>query len=90
MDINIKDTIVLSDGNRYVIISKVNYENNVYYYLIDENNNENMKFCVEKAENSSLIEIEDTDLIQQLLPLFLKVTTGVITKEDLEFLEQQS
>ena len=45
MNINIKDILTLSDDNRYVVISKAQYENKQYLYLIDINNNENMKFC---------------------------------------------
>ena len=89
MKIEIKDTIVLSDSNSYVVVSKTDYKDSTYYYLIDRDNNENIKFCAEKPENNSLIEIHDANLIQQLLPLFLKSTSGALTKEDLEFMEGQ-
>ena len=72
MNIGIKDTITLNDNNDYLVISKVNYENNTYYYLIDVLNNENIKFCVEnKNTNNSIIEVIDQSLIQTLLPLFV-------------------
>jgi len=88
MCIDIKDTITLSDDNSYVVVSKVNYKDNTYYYLIDKNNNENLKFCVEKTESKSFLEVEDANLIQQLLPLFLKASSNAITKEDLEIIGQ--
>ena len=88
MDIDVKDIITLSDDNEYVVASKVNYQDSAYYYLIDKDNSENLKFCVEKPENQSLIEIENENLIQNLLPLFLKSSTKAITKEDLVLLEQ--
>ena len=88
MNVEIKDTLTLSDNNSYVIVSKAKHENNTYYYLIDKNNNENIKFCLEKTENNSLLEINDANLIQQLLPLFLKSTSSAITKEDLEIIGQ--
>jgi len=88
MNIDIKDIITLSDDNKYVVASKTSYQESIYYYLIDKDNNENLKFCVENPVNQSLIEVEDKDLIQKLLPLFLESSTKAITKEDLELLEQ--
>ena len=87
MDIGIKDIIELSDDKSYVVISKTIYENKTYYYLIDKDNNENFKFLVENSKNNSLIELEDKNLIQQLLPLFLKSASKVITNEDLELMD---
>jgi len=89
MGINIKDILVLSDDREYVVVSKTSHQGNVYYYLMDKDNNENLKFCVEKTVNKSLLEINDTNLIQQLLPLFLDASSKAITKEDLELLEEQ-
>ena len=89
MNIDIKDIITLSDNNEYVVVSKTDYQDKIYYYLIDKNNNENIKFCVENNENKSLLEIEDTSIIQQLLPLFVESTSKSITKEDLELLTEQ-
>ena len=88
MNIDIKDTVILSDDNSYVIASKVSYQDNTYYYLIDRDNIENIKFCRENKTNSSLVEFENPDLIQQLLPLFMEASTNAITKEDLELLEE--
>jgi len=90
VNIDIKDMLTLSDKNSYVVVSKAKFEKHVYYYLIDKNNNENIKFCVEKAENNSLIEVEDKKLIQQLLPFFLKAASKAITKEDIKLLEEIS
>ena len=88
MDIDIKDIITLSDDREYVVASKTSYQDNVYYYLIGGNSKKNIKFCIENSSNSSLIEIEDKELIQHLLPLFLKATSKSISKEELELLEQ--
>ena len=90
MDIDIKDIITLSDDNEYVVASKINYQDSIYYYLIDKDNNKNLKFCVEKLENQSLIEVEDKNLIQKLLPLFLESSIKAIAKEDLALLEQDA
>lgn len=88
MDIDIKDTIILSDDNEYVVTSKTSYKDDVYYFLIDENNYENIKFCKENIINSSLLEVDDGALIKELLPLFLKSSTNSITKEDLELIRK--
>ena len=71
MIINIKDTLTLDDNNEYVVISKIKYYNKNYYYLLDKNNNDNLKFCYE--DNDELVEIDDRDLVAKLLPLFVEV-----------------
>ncbi|MCL2360689.1 MAG: hypothetical protein FWC73_02610 [Defluviitaleaceae bacterium] len=88
MDIDIKDVIGLSDGRKYVVASKAIFQNNTYYHLIDQSDDTNFKFCIEKSENKSILEVEDKVLIQQLLPLFVEASTNAITKEDLELLEE--
>lgn len=70
MDINIKDIITLDDNNQYVVVSKTIYENKTYYYLIDKNNNTNIKFCYEDL--GDLVEFSDEELMVKLLPLFWK------------------
>ena len=90
MGIDIKDIITLSDDNEYVVVSKTDYQNQIYYYLMDKNSKENIKFCVENSSNSSLIEVEDKELIQRLLPLFLKATSESLSREKLELLEQDT
>lgn len=72
MNIEIKDVVTLSDNIRYAVVSKVNYENNIYYYLTEIENIANIKFLVENKERNSLVEVEDKELIQKLLPLFVK------------------
>ena len=70
MTINIKDTLTLDDGNEYVVISKTNYNNKEYYYLLDKHNFENPLFCYE--ENNKLKELEDKEIATKLLPLFIE------------------
>lgn len=70
MIINIKDTLTLSDNNQYVVISKINYDNKNYYYILDKNNSQNVKFCYK--DNEELVEIDDKELITKLLPLFIE------------------
>ena len=70
MTINIKDSLALDDNNEYVVISKINYETKNYYYLLDKNNEKNLKFCYE--DNEELVEVDDKKLATKLLPLFVK------------------
>ena len=72
MIINIKDTLTLSDNNTYVVISKIYYDSKNYYYLIDKDNNQNIKYCYE--DNLDLVELNDKSLITKLLPLFLNAS----------------
>jgi len=72
MNINLKDKVTLSDGMAYIVVSKIAYQRDIYYYLIEQENYKNIKFLREKSENSSLVEVNDTNLLQILLPLFLK------------------
>lgn len=66
--INIKDTLVLDNDNEYVVVSKTNYNDKIYYYILNNNDNSDFKFCYQ--ENDELIEIEDDKLIKELIPLF--------------------
>ena len=76
MIINIKDTLALSDGNEYVVISKAKYDNKNYYYLVDKNNNNSMKFCYE--DKDELVESLDKELNTKLLPLFYDEIKDII------------
>lgn len=69
MNIDIKDVITLSDNNEYGVVSKTIYENKIYYYLVDINNNSNIKFLFE--EGNKLLELEDEKLIQSIIPKLL-------------------
>ena len=72
-EIEIKDVITLSDNNKYVVCSKINYQDENYLYLIDMVDNTNIKFGLENKHNQqiSIIEVENQEFIATLLPLFL-------------------
>lgn len=74
--INIKDTLVLDDENEYVVVSKANYNDKIYYYIINNNDNSDFKFCYQ--ENDELVEIEDDKLIKELIPLFFNGVKEVL------------
>lgn len=72
MEIDIMDIITLDGKTEYTVASKVSYQNNIYYYLINGSNISDIKFCKEnKDQKNSLDEITDTNLIKTLFPLFL-------------------
>lgn len=81
MNIDIKDTITLSDDNKYIVASKTKRNEKNYYYLVDINNNSNIKFCEE--DNNELIEIDNQEIIQNLIPLFTNEIQDIL-KEILE------
>ncbi len=74
MDIEKQDLITLDDKNEYVVVSKVEYENSFYYYIVDINNPENLKFV--KESNNELFELKDKELITDLIPLFINDTNA--------------
>ena len=79
MNINIKDILKLSDDNKYVVASKVYYDGKDYLYLVDINNNNNLKFCY--LDNDELVEITDKELNTKLLPLFFDKVINIIPIE---------
>lgn len=88
MNIDIRDLITLDDKNKYVVASKTNYENRTYYLLVNSNDMSDVKFCYEKGIDSALLESNDKEINQKLLPLFLKATNKVmdidLSKLDIE------
>lgn len=79
MIINIKDTLTLDDNNEYVVVSKISVDDKNYFYLIDKNDNSNVKFCYQ--DNDELVELNDKELVTRLLPLFVENAKGEL--EDL-------
>jgi len=79
-EIEIKDTLNLSDGNEYVVCSKVNYEGKKYLYLIDIDDYKNVKFCeeVRNPEADKVVNVEDAELIKTLIPMFYEASKGII------------
>ena len=79
MNINIRDILELSDNNRYIVVSKVFYDGKDYLYLVDVNDNDNLKFCY--LDNDEIVEISDKDINTRLLPLFLDKVKETISAE---------
>lgn len=69
MNIKVKDTLLLSDNNEYVVISKLNYDNKIYLLLTNKNM-QDIKFCYQ--DNDEVVIVDDSDVIKNLMALFLK------------------
>ena len=63
--INVNDIIKLSDGIEYLVVSKVNYENNIYLCLL----NNNIKFVL--LDCNKVVEVTDNDILDELLKLII-------------------
>lgn len=79
MDIGIKDILTLSNDNQYVVVSKAYYNGNDYLYLVNVNDNKDMKFCC--VENDSVIEIDNKELNTKLLLLFFNNSKDIFLKQ---------
>lgn len=79
MDINIKDILTLDDDNRYVVVSKIYYNGKDYLYLVDVENNENLKICY--LDGEELVENNSKDLNTELLPLFFGKVKNILKEE---------
>ena len=74
-NVKYKDILTLDDDNEYIVSGIAQYNNKNYLYLVDINNNINIKFV--ELSNNSIIELnkeKDNELIIKLLPLFLEST----------------
>lgn len=79
---NVKDLLTLDDDKEYTIVSKATFDGNLYLYLIDINDNKNLKICAVKQDNEGYLldEIEDSESIQKLLPLFCESSKDMINE----------
>ena len=68
MNIQKNDVLELSDNIKYLVVSKVIYEDNEYFYLVNIVDNSNIKLL--KYENNELISI-DNNILDKLLKLFV-------------------
>lgn len=79
VEINIRDTLVLDNQNEYVVVSKTNYNNIAYYYLIDINHPSNVKICYQ--DYGDLVDVVDRNLMQILMPIFLETSKKYLPTE---------
>ena len=65
--LNLRDIIKINNDN-FIVSGKVNYEDKDYFYLANTNKNNEFKYCT--VNDEYLVEINDSNLIQKLIPLF--------------------
>ncbi len=77
MSINKRDIVTLDDDVKYAVVSKLNYKKETYFCFGDTNNG-NFKILVSNKKDGKLIPVTDPNLIQTLLPLFLKDSINIM------------
>lgn len=78
--IDIKDVLTLEDDKKYVVVSKIDYENKVYFYLVGVEEITDVKFGY--LDNDEFVEINDKELVTKLLPHFYKDVKNNLPKKD--------
>lgn len=64
---NTGDLITLDDGKNYVVISKANYNNRLYYCCIEENDFKTLHYYY--VDNDELVSISQDDIDQELIQM---------------------
>ncbi len=72
----ITDILTLSDGNEYMIASKVDYDYKIYMCLVDINNNQNVKFGY--LDNNEIVIVKKENLSEVLVLKLLQQISKVI------------
>lgn len=78
--IDVKDVLTLEDDKKYVAVSKIDYENKVYFYLVGVEEITDVKFGY--IDNDEFVEINDKELVTKLLPHFYKDVKKNLPKKD--------
>ena len=82
MNIEVKDLVTLDNDIEYIVTSKTTYEDNIYYYFVNNKDSNDFKILRLNKDNNKLIEFDNPDLIKKLLPLFVKETLNSIKDEN--------
>ena len=64
------DVIVLDDLKEYVVVSKVNHNGSDYIFIIEVNNTSNYKIAEVEDGEISVIEADEQELLDEIIPLF--------------------
>lgn len=84
---DVMDILTLDDDKRYIVCGMTNYKNVSYIFLSEVGNSKNIKF-LEKIlveDEIHLREVNDTKLIQELLPFLAK--SGIDAVKSVNFEE---
>ena len=69
--LNQGEILTLNDNKKYSVVFSTEYNNKNYAYLIDQDDYTNTMFC-EYDNNNGLEEITDSDIVEELLKLYVK------------------
>ena len=74
---NINKVIVLENGEEYLVLDKVNYQDTDYYYIAKVNESETdiendykLVVVTEKDNNKVITEVTGEEKLKEILPLF--------------------
>lgn len=68
MKVEVDNVITLDNDADYLVVNKLNYENNTYFEICNLNDNKDLKIV--KQEGNELVEFFDFELLDKLLYLF--------------------
>ena len=68
MKVEVDNVITLDNDADYLVVNKLNYENNTYFEICNLNDNKDLKIV--KQEGNELVEFFDLELLDKLLYLF--------------------
>ena len=74
----------LSDEKIYIVVSSATEKGKNYYYLLENGNVENAKFCVEKQKNNKIFLelVKDFELMERIFPKFQKNSKKFLNTEE--------
>ena len=68
---NYRDKVItLNNGNKYIVVEQVDYENGIYLYL--SNRDDKLDNIVVKVNGDSILQIDPELYETKILPLFLE------------------
>jgi hypothetical protein len=62
--------ITLGDGITYLVINQVNYNNSIYLYIVNKDNEDDTKFV--EVKNDELLSIDPELFDTTIFPLFME------------------
>ena len=75
--LNINKVIILENGEEYLVLDKVNYQDTDYYYIAKVNESETdiendykLVVVTEKDNNRVITEVTGAEKLKEILPLF--------------------
>ena len=75
--LNINKVIILENGEEYLVLDKVNYQDVDYYYIAKVNESETdiendykLVVVIEKDNNRVITEVTGEEKLKEILPLF--------------------